>query len=162
MKTYKTLIALIGLCAILSLSTGTNAAKENFDRSKPHLTISVNIGGVDFGTVEGLRGLGVLSPEEELKHPGRTTYSDVTLKRGYTGSTDLQEWATKASTEGELCRDCTKNIKIIMINRSGEVVRTFNLIDTFPIRWGISTDTDNSGSRAVETLEIRVNRIEMA
>ena len=75
---------------------------------------------------------------------------------------DLQEWAIKATTEGELCKDCSRNITINMISRSGEIIRTFNLIDAFPVSWKVDTDSSNTGSAATETLEVRVNRIDMA
>ena len=163
MKRLTTITAILSLFAALFISSA-DAAKENFDRSKPHVTITVKIGGVDFGSVSGINNLGVLTPTEEeaRKRPGRTKYSNIVLKRGYTGSMDLQEWATKATTEGEDCKDCSRNISINILSRSGEIIRTFNLIDAFPVSWKVDTESDNTGSTATESLEIRVNRIEMA
>ena len=162
MKRLTTTTAILSLCAALFISSA-DAAKENFDRSKPHFTISVKIDGEDFGSVTAINNLGVETPTaEERKRPGRTKYSNITLKRSYTGSMDLQEWATKTTTEGELCKDCSRNITINMISRSGEVVRTFNLIDAVPVSWKVDTESGNTGSTATETLEFRVNRIDMA
>ena len=163
MNKFRLLSTTLSVCAVLFLSTA-DAAKENFDRSKPHLTISINIDGDDFGSVAGINNLGIETPSEEerRKRPGRTKYSNITLKRGYTGSTDLQDWATKATAEGELCKDCTRDITINMISRNGEIVRTFDLIDAFPVSWKIDTESGGKDSTVTETLEIRVNRIDMA
>ena len=166
MKIIKTLTALLGLSTILFLSSVADAAKENFDRSKPPLTLSVSItdeGGKDlFVHVSGLQGPGVDTPtdEERIKRPGSTKYSNITLKRGYTGSTDLQDWAIKATTKGDECRECFRNITIKMLSPSGEVVRTFNVFDAFPVKWNINTETDTGDSTLIETLEVRVNRWE--
>jgi len=164
-KPLQSFSAFIIVGAALFLSTVADAAKENFDRSKPHLTISVSIDGNNDNSVRisGLSGLGVETPsdDERRKRPGRTKYSNITLKRAYTGSTDLQEWATKATTEGDECRDCTKNIKISMLKRSGEVVRTFNILDAFPVKWEISTADQARSNVAVETIVVKMQRVEL-
>lgn len=163
---FKTLTALLTLSTLLFLSSAANAAKENFDRSKPHLTVSVSIDGGQGGfiNVTGLRDLGVETPteEEQRKRPGRTKYSNITLKRGYTGSTDLQDWATKATTQGDKCKECSRNITIKVLTPTGEIVRSFNILDAFPVKWNVSTEIDNGRSVLIETLEVRVNRIEMS
>ena len=158
MKISNTLPVMLGLSAVFLLAPVAEAAKENFERTKPHVNIAVSINGEDFGAVEGLSGLGVeVLPNGGSK--GRITYKNITLKRGYTGSTVLQDWAAKAAGMGDACQDCRRSIKVNMLSRSGEVVRVFNLVDAFPVSWEISSKSSGKGDVAVEAITLRFDTL---
>jgi len=153
-----TFFATCALSAAMLLSPMAEAAKENYDRSKRHFNVAVNIGGEDFGAVEGLSGLG-LSLAESDDPKARPHYSNITLKRGYTGSSALQNLVTKAVESGGACQDCSRDIKVTVLGRSGEVVRTFHLIDTFPVSWSLSSESKGRGDIVSEEVSFSYSRI---
>jgi phage tail-like protein len=161
MKTNRLFLVSTPLALVLAalFLADAQAAKEKFVRNKPHVNIVLDTADLDLTGFRQVDGAGVEietvdDPSAlERKRPGRTTYSNITLKRGYTGATDVQEWATLAG--GLPLRD----ISLLLVTRSAEPLGRFELIGCFPTRWQISTD---SRGAVIETLEIRVNRIEFA
>lgn len=154
----RTFIAACAVSAAMLLSPMAEAAKETFDRSKPHVNIGVSIGGIDFGDVVGLSGLGLTVPEsDDTKAAPR--FSNITLKRGYSGNTDLQDLVTKAAETGARCQDCRRDIKVSVLSRSGEAVRTFHLIDALPLSWSLGTSSSNMGEVVTEEVSFTYTRI---
>ena len=159
MTTRLALFSLIATFATAALFLpDAQAAKEQFDRSKPHVNVAASSADLDLSGFNQMHGLGVEieSLEDptapERKRPGRTTYSDITLKRAYKGATDVQEWATGG---GLPLRDIT----IHLITRSAKPVARFELIECFPTSWRLDTDDDGD---TIESIVLRVNRIEFA
>ena len=150
-----TVLAFVATAAFLP---DAQAAKENFDRSKPHLAVSASSNDLDLCGFSQMSGLGVEIETIEVsdpmasdrKRPGRTTYSTITLKRPYNGATDVQEWAAGGGLP-------LRNITIDLITPSAEPVVRFELIDCFPVRWQLDA-TSRGGT--VETLTISPDRIE--
>jgi phage tail-like protein len=91
------------------------------------------------------------------KRPGRTSYSNILLKRGYTATDELWEWM-RATIEGTVER---KSGSVILYgdDAKSEIVR-YNFFEAWPCRWkGFSLDGKGTDV-AVEELELVVERIE--
>ncbi len=90
----------------------------------------------------------------ERKRPGRTTYSDITLKRGYVSSTYLWDWR-KAVMDGKTLR---KSGSIILLNDHGKEIMRYNFFNAWPSEWkGFTLDGAGKGV-AVEELKFVVER----
>lgn len=139
------------------------------DRKDPNLGIyfSVQIGNVDYGGFAECSGLeaktDVFEYEEgglnDYKHklPGRTSFTNVTLKRGMTDSDELWNWYAKV-IQGTIER---KEISIVQYNSQQKEMRRWNLDRAYPVKW--SGPAFNAGNNAVsiETLEIAYHGFEI-
>lgn len=72
------------------------------------------------------------------KFPGRTTWPNLVLKRGVTKDDNLMLWVRKSSGEGfaaagsKLARPTGA---VSVVDHQGKVLRTWSLIDPFPVKW---------------------------
>lgn len=143
----RTLTILTSVALVLVVGAGMPgyAAKENFDRSKPHISINSKSGSVDMSGFSAMDGLGIAIEVIEYqngddpilrKRPGRVKYSNITLERAYQGATDLRDWAEEAG-RGKLRRD---DFSVFLFDRSGAVLQSLNLLDCFPADWSLATD----------------------
>ena len=159
--TNKFIAATVLAASVVALPATSQAAKETFDRSKNYLNIGVSIGGTDFGDVVSLRGLGISVPAtESSKITGTPKLGTLTLKRGYSGDTALQNLVTKAADSGDRCQSCRQEIKITLLSPSGEVLRTFHLNDAFPVNWSLSSEAAANGSAVYEEVEFSYGRVD--
>jgi phage tail-like protein len=84
------------------------------------------------------------------KLPGKTTYSDITLKWGVTNSNELWLWRQRI-IGGEIDRR-SGSIVIFDLANQHEVAR-WNFVNAWPSRWdGPSLNARGPGEIAVETL----------
>jgi phage tail-like protein len=93
------------------------------------------------------------------KKPGRTTYANIVLERGYTASDDLWQWR-KNIEDGKIDRRAGS---VIILDQDGETeVARYNFYQGWPCKWYVpDMDSDTSGM-AIEKLEIAVEKIERA
>ena len=92
------------------------------------------------------------------KRPGRTTYSNIVLKRGYTNSNELWDWYMKV-VDGKIER---RSASIIVCGDDGSEIVRYNLFEAWPCRWkSLMLDT-TSKETLIEELEIAVEKIERA
>lgn len=91
------------------------------------------------------------------KKPGRTSYTNIVLERGYTASDDLFRWR-KNIEDGVIDR---RSGTITVLDNDGEtIVAAFNFYEAWPCKWHVpEMDSDQSGM-AVEKIELAVERIE--
>jgi phage tail-like protein len=83
------------------------------------------------------------------KLPGKTSYSDITLKWGLTASTELWEWRQQI-VDGDVVR---KNGSIVVfdLDNHTEVAR-WNFVSAWPTRWESSAFSAKGNDIAVDTL----------
>ena len=83
------------------------------------------------------------------KLPGKTTYSDITLKWGLTDSAELWTWRNQV-IQGDVKR---KNGSIVMydLQNNREVVR-YNFVNAWPTKWDGPSLNARGSEVAVETL----------
>lgn len=90
------------------------------------------------------------------KRPGLTSYSNITLKRGYTGSTELWQWY-KATADGLVER---KAGSIILLSSNFEEIERYNFFEAWPMRYKNYEVEGNGSGVLVEEIEIAVEKIE--
>ena len=93
------------------------------------------------------------------KKPGRTTYANIVLERGYTATDDLWQWR-KNIEDGKIDRRAG-SIIILDQDCQTEVAR-YNFYEGWPCKWYVpDMDSDTSGM-AIEKIEIAVEKVERA
>jgi phage tail-like protein len=83
--------------------------------------------------------------------PGRNKYGNITLKYGVVQGNELWSWYQEGLYDGKVKR---VNFSILLRNVEGTIVRRWNIVEGFPVKWeGPSLNVETS-QVAVETLEI--------
>lgn len=90
------------------------------------------------------------------KKPGRTTYSNIVLERGYTATDDLWEWR-KNIEEGKIDR---RSGAIIVLDHDGssEVAR-YEFFEGWPCKWNVPDFSADQSGMAIEKIEIAVEQV---
>jgi len=125
----------------------------------------VEIEGVTVGAFQEVGGLEVITEVVEFqdgedlrlrKRPGRTSYSNIVLRRGYTANNELWAWM-EAVVDGQVER---KSGSIILLDDTANEILRYNFFEGWPCRWkGLVLDGLGTGV-AVEELEITIEKIE--
>lgn len=125
----------------------------------------VEIEGVTVAAFSEVGGLEVITEVIETqdgddmilrKRPGRTSYSNIVLKRGYTANDELWHWMKK-TIDGTLER---KSGSVILSGDDLTEIIRYNFFEAWPCRWkGFVLDGKGTGV-AVEELEIATEKIE--
>lgn len=91
------------------------------------------------------------------KLPGRMSWPNITLKRGFTKQDNLLSWLREASGEqfsankNKLDR---RTAAITLMSGSGQRLRSWDFDGAFPVKWSGPSFTAGSGEAAAESLEI--------
>ena len=93
------------------------------------------------------------------KKPGRTTYANIVLERGYTATDDLWQWR-KNIEDGKIDRRAGS---VIILDQDGttEVAR-YNFFEAWPCKWNVPDMDSDSSSMAIEKIELAVEKVERA
>lgn len=127
----------------------------------------VEIDGISAGAFRNVEGLDAETEVIEFqdadgalrKRPGRTKYSNITLKRGYVATDELWLWRKQIEDGDDLIR---RNGAIVVLDSNGAEVLRYNFFEAWPSKWkGFTLDGKGTDSAiAVETIELAVERIE--
>ncbi len=91
-------------------------------------------------------------PNLTRKLSGRTTFGNITLKRGITDTMDLYKWQKSVQDPGAAA--ARKNISIILVDETGAQKCRWNVSEAWPTKYD-ADDLKASGDEVVlETLEI--------
>lgn len=83
------------------------------------------------------------------KLPGKTTYSDISLKWGATSSTELWEWRLQI-VQGNVLR---KNLSVVVMGLDGRTeVARWNITRAWPTKWEGSAFNAKGSELLIETL----------
>lgn len=83
------------------------------------------------------------------KLPGKTTYSDITLKAGLTDSQELWKWR-KQVIDGRFTR---KNGSIVVFDLANKIeVARWNFVNAWPTKWDGGPFNAKGNEVAIETL----------
>lgn len=91
--------------------------------------------------------------------PGRTTYTNVTLKWGSSDSTELLDWYNSLIT-AEKKKDARKHVSIIQYDGTPKEVRRWNLKFAYPVKWVGPSFNATTSALAIETLELAFSEFE--
>ena len=125
----------------------------------------VEIAGVTTGAFAAVSGIEVCTDVimftdgddiHKRKRPGRTTCSNIVLKRGYTTSDELWNWY-KQVMDGNVQR---KSGSIIVCDDTGNEIMRYNMFEAWPCRWKSLVLDATSDGTLIEELEIVVEKIE--
>ena len=114
--------------------------------------------------VGGFKSVSGMDSETEIvefkqgnKKPGRTTYANIVLERGYTATDDLWQWR-KNIEDGQIDR---RSGSIIVLDNDGttEVAR-YNFFEGWPCKWNVPDMDSDSSAMAIEKIEIAVEKVE--
>jgi len=139
-------------------------------RDNPYLnfnfTVDIGVGDeLGFSEVEGLSGeIEVIEYREGAdpvntarKLPGLTKYSNVTLRRGITGRTDLFEW-WKSVRDGQVQR---RSVTITLLDEQRQPVVRWLLRNAWPIKLEGPALNATGNEVAIETLELAHEGLEI-
>ncbi len=84
------------------------------------------------------------------KLPGKTTYSEISLKWGMTDSDELYKWR-KTVVDGKIER---KNGSIILLDAQGNEKLRWNFVNAWPSKWEGPTFDATANDVALETLTL--------
>ncbi len=93
------------------------------------------------------------------KKPGRTTYNNIVLERGYTASDDLFTWRENIEN-GKIDRRAGS---IIILDQDGQSeVARYNFYEAWPCKWNVPDLDSDSSAMAIEKIELAVEKVERA
>lgn len=82
--------------------------------------------------------------------PTRTSFSNITLKRGVAYTDELWSWF-KDTMDGTMKR---QNVSVVLYNAAHCQVRRWNFVRVFPVKWVGSTFKAGENAISIETLEL--------
>ena len=92
------------------------------------------------------------------KKPGRTTYSNIVLERGFTATDDLFKWR-KNIEDGMI--DRRSGTLTVLDTDMESIVKQYHFFEGWPAKWYVpDMDGDQSGM-AIEKIEIAVEKVEV-
>ena len=93
------------------------------------------------------------------KKPGRTTYANIVLERGYTATDDLWQWR-KNIEDGKIDRRAGS---VIILDQDGQTeVARYNFFEGWPCKWEAPQMDSDSSSMAIEKIELAIEKVERA
>ena len=137
-------------------------------RSHDHIgnyNFKVEIEGVTVGAFSRVEGLESSTEVVEYqdgediilrKRPGRTSYANIVLTRGYTNNDELWTWR-KAVVDGKVER---KSGSVILCGDDGSEIMRYNFFEGWPCRWRFGELDGQGNGTAIEILEVAVEKIE--
>ena len=127
----------------------------------------VEIEGVTQGAFIEVDGLESTTEVEEFadgddlilrKRPGRTNYSNIILKRGFTSpNQELWQWRQRV-INGQIER---RSGSIIICGDDGSEIMRYNIFEAWPCRWRSSMLHAMGNSTITEEVELVVEKIEI-
>ena len=92
------------------------------------------------------------------KKPGRTTYSNIVLERGFTATDDLAKWR-KNIEDGII--DRRSGTLTVLDTDMESIVKQYNFYEAWPAKWYVPEMDGDQSAMAIEKLEIAVEKIEV-
>jgi len=91
------------------------------------------------------------------KKPGRTTYGNITLERGFTATDDLFIWR-KNIEDGLIDR---RSGTITVLDQDMEtIVAQYNFYEGWPAKWNVPEMDSDSSAMAIEKIEVACEKVE--
>lgn len=95
----------------------------------------------------------------EHKLPGRTKYSDLVLKRGYSVvPTPVSAWCQKAFRDREFE---PANLLVSLLNELHLPLKSWNVVQAWPRKWALSDFNASESAIMIDTLELSYRYFEV-
>ena len=169
---------LLGVAALIPLLTGgcgvggmgDDAHAMEDEELVGAFNFLLEIDGVNAGDqktiIGGFKSMSGMDSETEVvefldddnlirKRPGRTTYANIVLKRGYTATDDLWQWR-KQIEDGNTIR---RNGAIVVRDETGTEVVRYEFFEAWPVKWSVPDHAAGS-SVLIEQIVLAVERVE--
>ncbi|MCA9488657.1 MAG: phage tail protein [Myxococcales bacterium] len=91
------------------------------------------------------------------KKPGRTTYANIVLERGYTATDDLWKWR-KNIEDGII--DRRSGTLTVLDTDMESIVKQFNFYEAFPSKWYVPEMNAEQSAMSIEKIELATEKIE--
>ena len=91
------------------------------------------------------------------KKPGRTTYSNIVLERGYTATDDLFKWR-KNIEDGII--DRRSGTLTCLDQDLSTIVAQYNFYEAWPCKWYVPEQNSEASEMAIEKVELAVEKVE--
>ena len=130
-----------------------------------NFNFKVEIEGIAVGAFKNVEGLDSETEVIEFqdgedivlrKRPGRTKYSNITLKRGFVNTDTLWMWR-KAVIDGTVERK--PGSVILLDDAAGEIMR-YNFFEAWPCKWKGFTLDGKGTDVNIEEIELAVEKVE--
>lgn len=91
--------------------------------------------------------------ENRFEHilPVRSSYSNLTLKRGLVKDSDLIKWFTDTFNSMQVQ---PVTLDILLLNEEGDPLVSWNVVHAWPKKWSVSDFDAEKSAIAIETLEL--------
>ena len=125
----------------------------------PRYTFSVQIEGLAAAVYAEVSGISIDTEVTEVREggandvrkvPGRTKFSNITLRRAFTGNRDLYDWAV-ANVSGKMPR---RGVTVTIIDAKGATVAKWSFARAWPVKWQPPALNAASNDVAMETIEL--------
>lgn len=120
-----------------------------------------------FGEISGLQAQSEVFEYKEggvndysHKLPGRTTYTNVTLKWGSSGEQALWDWYREIISSPSPASK-KKTVSIVQFDAKHEEVRRWNLRGAFPVKWVGPNFNAAQSQVSIDTLELAYSEFEL-
>jgi phage tail-like protein len=132
---------------------------KSSSRGKAPLMFTIAIDGLPDSVFQEVSGIGIETEVIEFregggggvrKMPGISKYPNLVLKRGYTGSVDLYDWAAARDDTGDVVR---RTVSIALTARGREVAR-WTVHRAWPVKWDAPTLNAKGNDVPMETIEL--------
>jgi phage tail-like protein len=90
--------------------------------------------------------------------PKGVKYSKLSLKRGIAGlNSPLVDWCKQVLESGFIDLIQPKDLSIRLLDRKGDPLRTWDVINAYPVRWQVEKFDSMNNAIAVEKIEMSYN-----
>ncbi len=144
---------------------------DNFDHfysgGPTSASFAVVVDGKTLGRFQAVSGLSVETEVKEVieggqngfvhKLPGRMSWPNLVLKRGVTANDGLIQWLLETSgegLEGGNHKVTRRTMAVKLFSASGTLLRSWNFVGAFPVKWTGPDFTLSSDDFLIEELEI--------
>ncbi len=124
---------------------------------------SVEIAGISQAVFQECTGFAATTNAKEVeegglngyvhKLPGRTTFTNITLKRGVTNSQDLWNWYMDVVSKNDKS-SVFKDVSVVQFDHDFAEVYRFNLTRAWPTKWTGPSFSATSSGDSVESFEL--------
>lgn len=94
--------------------------------------------------------------QNSFKHrvPTGAKYQNIVLKRGLTASSSaLSQWCTQIIGGGLADTITTKTLVIKLLDENGNPLKSWNVVNAWPVKWEVSSLNSMNGEIVIESLE---------